>query len=166
MEEMLKTILEEVRETKEELHSEMQDMKKGLQAEMQDMKQELHEEMQDMKKGLQAEMQDMKTELQDEMQQMKKELKEDILLEVDKKIEQQTIEIADEIREVVIFLEKRDNELKETVNESLKIQKGILEEIKQIKIKDNENEYRIRKLEIEQENSWKSEQLNQLQKIS
>lgn len=155
MEEMLKTILEEVRGTKEELHNEMQNMR-----------QELHEEIQDVKKGLQEEIQDVKKGLQEEMQKMKKELKEDILLEVDKKIEQQTVEIADAIRDVEIFLEKRDNQLKETVNESLKIQKEMLEEIKQIKITQNEHECRISKLEIEQESTYKSKRLDKLQKIS
>ena len=144
MEEMLKTILDEVKGTKQEFLSEMQDMKK-----------EIQEEMQDMKKGLQEEMQDMKKGLQEEMQKMKKELKEEILEEVDNKIEQQTIEIAQELRAVEIFLEKRDNELKEGLEESLEIQKQILEEIRQLKITDNEHEYRIRKLELAQESFYK-----------
>lgn len=134
MEEMLKTILEEVKGTKQEFLSEMQDMKKEMQEEMQDMKKEM----------------------QEEMQKMKKELKEEILEEVDNKIEQQTIEIAQELRAVEIFLEKRDNQLKEGLEESLEIQKQILEEIRQLKITDNEHEYRIRKLELAQESLCKT----------
>lgn len=132
MEKILETILEEIKGVKEEVR-------------------EIRGEVKDTKQELRGEMQEMKQELRGEMQEMREELKTEILEEVDNKISQQSKEIAEELHQVVIFLEKRDNEVKATMNEALKIQTEMLKELTKIKVEHKEFDYRISKLEFSQE---------------
>lgn len=159
LENMLQTILEEVKSVKVELRAEMQDMKQELRTEMQEMKQELRGEMQGMKQELRGEIQDVKTEILEVMDQKLEETKTEILdvmdqklektktelrEEIDSKTNQQSKEIAEELQQIVIMQERRDDKFQRTVTE-------ILKDIRKIKTQNKEHEYRISKLEDKQE---------------
>ncbi len=135
MENMLQTILEEIRGVKEEVRNEMQEMKTELREEMQEMKTELREEMQEMKTELREEMQEMKTELRAEM---------------DERFNQQSKEIGEELSNVVIFLERRDNELKELITGSMKVQNEILRELERNRAEHEAYNTRLHKIELTQ----------------
>ena len=135
MEKILETILEEIKGVKEEVRNEMQEMKIELREEMQDMKTELREEMQD-----------MKTELREELQEMKSELR----TEMDERFTQQSKEIGEELSNVVVFLEKRDNELKELITGSIKVQNEILRELDRNRAEHESYDSRLHKIELTQ----------------
>ncbi len=124
MEKILETILEEIKGIKEEVRNEMQEMKTELREEMQEMKTELREEMQEVKTELRAEM--------------------------DERFTQQSKEIGEELSNVVIFLEKRDNELKELITGSIKIQTEILKELEINRAEHESYNTRLHKIELTQ----------------
>ena len=153
VEQVLQTILEEIKgvkkeiqETKTELRSEIQQSEKGLREEMQEMKQELREEMQEMKQELRGEMQEMKQELREEMQEIKQEL----LSEMDKRFTKQSKEIAQELQQIMILQERRNNEFHERLTKLEEGQKEILLEIRKIQTEIGWYKYKISKLEYVQ----------------
>ena len=164
VEQILQTILEEIKgvkkeiqETKTELRSEIQQSEKGLREEMQEMKQELREEMQEMKQELREEMQEMKQELRGEMQEMKQELREEmqeikqeLLSEMDKRFTKQSKEIAQELQQMMILQERRNNEFHERLTKLEEGQKEILLEIRKIQTEIGWYKYKISKLEYVQ----------------
>lgn len=127
MEKMLETILEEIRGVKEEV-------------------QEIRVEVKETKQELRNEMQEMKQELRSEMQEMKQELR----VEMEERFAQQSKEIGEELSNVVIFLEKRDNELKEMITESKKVQNEILKELEKNRAEHKVFEARLNQIEITQ----------------
>lgn len=120
MEKVLETILEEI---------------KGVKEEVRETKQELRNEMQEMKTELREEMQEIKTELRAEM---------------DERFAQQSKEIGEELSNVVIFLEKRDNELKELITGSIKVQNEILKELEINRAEHESYNTRLHKIELTQ----------------
>ena len=101
---------------------------KGVKEEVQ----EIREEVKESKQELRDEMQEMKKELQDEMQDMKKELKT-------------------ELRAVEIFLEKRDNELKDTLKQTIEVQNEILKELRINREEHKVFNSRLDKIELRQD---------------
>lgn len=153
VEQILQTILEEIKgvkkeiqETKTELRSEIQQSEKGLREEMQEMKQELRGEMQEMKQELREEMQEIKQELRGEMQEIKQEL----LSEMDKRFTKQSKEIAQELQQIMILQERRNNEFHERLTKLEEGQKEILLEIRKIQTEIGWYKYKISKLEYVQ----------------
>lgn len=128
MENILQTILEEIRGVKEEVRNEMQEMRTELREEMQEMKIELIELM------------DVKL----------KETKTEIRKEMDERFNQQSKEIGEELSNVVIFLEKRDNELKELITGSMKVQNEILRELERNRAEHEAYNTRLHKIELTQ----------------
>ena len=124
MEKILETILGEIKGVKEEVRNEMQEMKIELREEMQDMKTELREELQEMKSELRTEM--------------------------DERFTQQSKEIGEELSNVVVFLEKRDNELKELITGSIKVQNEILRELDRNRAEHESYDMRLHKIELTQ----------------
>ena len=124
MEKILETILGEIKGVKEEVRNEMQEMKIELREEMQDMKTELREELQEMKSELRTEM--------------------------DERFTQQSKEIGEELSNVVVFLEKRDNELKELITGSIKVQNEILRELDRNRAEHESYDSRLHKIELTQ----------------
>lgn len=114
MEKILETILTEVKGVKEEVRE--------IRAEVKDTKQELRQEMQVMKEEL-------KTEILEEVDKKMEKQSKEILEEVDNKIGKQSKEIGQELNEIVIFLEKRDNKIQATLDQTIEIQKEILKEL-------------------------------------
>ncbi len=139
MENILQTILEEIRGVKEDVRNEMQEMRTELREEMQEMKTELREEMQE-----------MKTELIELMDVKLKETKTEIRKEMDERFNQQSKEIGEELSNVVIFLEKRDNELKELMTGSMKVQNEILRELERNRAEHEAYNTRLHKIELTQ----------------
>lgn len=142
VEQILQTILEEIKgvkkeiqETKTELRSEIQQSEKGLREEMQEMKQELREEMQEMKQELREEMQ---------------EIKQELLSEMDKRFTKQSKEIAQELQQMMILQERRNNEFHERLTKLEEEQKEILIEIRKMQTEIGWYKYKISKLEYVQ----------------
>lgn len=142
VEQILQTILEEIKgvkkeiqETKTELRSEIQQSEKGLREEIQEMKQELREEMQEMKQELREEMQ---------------EIKQELLSEMDKRFTKQSKEIAQELQQMMILQERRNNEFHERLTKLEEGQKEILLEIRKIQTEIGWYKYKISKLEYVQ----------------
>ena len=104
------------------------------------------EEIKGIKEEVRNEMQEMKTELREEMQEVKTELR----AEMDERFTQQSKEIGEELSNVVIFLEKRDNELKELITGSIKIQTEILKELEINRAEHESYNTRLHKIELTQ----------------
>lgn len=135
----IKGVKDEVKETKTELRSEMQEMEQRLHGEIQDVKAELH-----------AEIQNVKTELRNEMQDMKAEILMEVDERTDKKLNQQTKEIAEEIHEILAYMEQKDKRREKQINE-------ILDELKRNRMDHQIFDARLCKLEFEQERTTKGE---------
>ncbi len=131
VEQILQTILEEI---------------KGVKKEIQETKTELRSEIQQSEKGLREEMQEMKQELREEMQEMKQEL----LSEMDKRFTKQSKEIAQELQQIMILQERRNNEFHERLTKLEEGQKEILLEIRKIQTEIGWYKYKISKLEYVQ----------------
>ena len=104
------------------------------------------EEVRGIKEEVRNEMQEMKTELREEMQDMRTELR----AEMDERFTQQSKEIGEELSNVVIFLEKRDNELKELITGSIKVQTEILKELEINRAEHESYNTRLHKIELSQ----------------
>lgn len=102
---------------------------KGVKEEVGEIKVEVRET----KQGLRSEMQEMKQGLRKEM---------------DERFSQQSKEIAEELNNIVIYMERRDNELKETINGAIKVQNNILKELEKNKAEHQIFDARLYKLEI------------------
>ncbi len=104
------------------------------------------EEIKGVKEEVRNEMQEMKTELREELQEMKSELR----TEMDERFTQQSKEIGEELSNVVVFLEKRDNELKELITGSIKVQNEILRELDRNRAEHESYDSRLHKIELTQ----------------
>lgn len=131
MEQVLQTILEEI---------------KGVKKEIQETKTELCSEIQQSEKGLREEMQEMKQELREEMQEIKQEL----LSEMDKRFTKQSKEIAQELQQIIIQQQRRDSKFEKRLIKLEKEKKEILLDIRKMQTESKGFEYRISKIEDEQ----------------
>ncbi len=113
---------------------------------MENILQTILEEIRGVKEDVRNEMQEMKTELREEMQEMKTELR----AEMDERFNQQSKEIGEELSNVVIFLERRDNELKELITGSMKVQNEILRELERNRAEHEAYNTRLHKIELTQ----------------
>ncbi len=87
----------------------------------------------------------------EEVDQKMEQQSKKILVEVDNKIGKQSKEIAQELNEIVIFLEKRDNKIQATLDQSIKIQKEILKELEINREEHKIFNARIHRLELGQQ---------------
>ena len=113
-------------------------------------------------KGVKEEVREIRVEIDQKMEQQSKKILEEvdqkmeqqskkILVEVDNKIGKQSKEIAQELNEIVIFLEKRDNKIQATLDQSIKIQKEILKELEINREEHKIFNARIHRLELGQQ---------------
>ena len=117
---------------------------KNIRKEVQDTKQELRGDIQGVRQDLHEEIQGVKQELHEEIQGVKQELHE----EIQSKIDQQSQEIADEINNIVIYMERRDNGLKKEIDEIKEQNKKILEELSLNREEHRVFSYKINRLEL------------------
>ena len=106
-------------------------------------------------------MQDMKQEICEEMDRKLEETKQELRQEMDDKLAKQSKEIAQEFNQIAILQERKDNRLEAKIDKSLEMQTEMLKDIKEMKIELKEHEYRISKLEYEQD-----EMKTKLEKVS
>ena len=148
MEDVLEKILEEMKN----IRKEVQDTKQELRGDIQGVRQDLHEEIQGVKQELHEEIQGVKQELHEEIQGVRQELHE----EIQSKIDQQSQEIADELNNIVIYMERRDNGLKKEIDEIKEQNKKILEELSLNREEHRVFSYKINRLELIHEEELKA----------
>ena len=99
-------------------------------------------------KGVKSEVQQVKTDLRGEMQDMKKELREELLSEMDVRFAKQSKEIAQELQQILIQQQRRDNKFEERLIKLEEEKKEILLDIRKMQTEVKGHEYRISKLEV------------------